>query len=262
MAQWFWRRRILNIFNIVLHFCYYLPLEKGVALYLSKLESPLPKDALCQVWLKLAQWFWRRSWKCEKFTDGQTDGQTTDNRRSEKITWALSSGELKGEISFPKGVKERLPERCYYIPLNKGEKTNFFLIFSFLQAFSSRWYVSLWNMCWIFISIAFFCSVHVQYGLTFHEVLMDYIVERLPFEIAVLGTHDIWTISIDSLSYQRFSFSIWGKDMSGRLWGWSNRYICDATRKHHKHCNHFTIQWLPQHSIYAQVTWTSNSTDS
>ena len=24
------------------------------------LESPLPKDALCQVWLKLAQWFWRR----------------------------------------------------------------------------------------------------------------------------------------------------------------------------------------------------------
>ena len=25
------------------------------------LESPLPKDALCQVWLKLAQWFWRPS---------------------------------------------------------------------------------------------------------------------------------------------------------------------------------------------------------
>ena len=36
-----------------------------------KLESPLPKDALCQVCLKLAQWFWRRRWKCEKFTDGQ-----------------------------------------------------------------------------------------------------------------------------------------------------------------------------------------------
>ena len=25
-----------------------------------KLESPWPKDALCQVWLKLVQWFWRR----------------------------------------------------------------------------------------------------------------------------------------------------------------------------------------------------------
>ena len=35
------------------------PLEKDVALHLNKLESTLPKDALCQVWLKLAQWFWR-----------------------------------------------------------------------------------------------------------------------------------------------------------------------------------------------------------
>ena len=26
---------------------------------LNKLESPSPKDALCQVGLKLAQWFWR-----------------------------------------------------------------------------------------------------------------------------------------------------------------------------------------------------------
>ena len=31
-----------------------------MVLHLKKLESPLPKDALCQVWLKLAQWFWRR----------------------------------------------------------------------------------------------------------------------------------------------------------------------------------------------------------
>ena len=76
----------------------YLPLEKGEDLYLNKLESPSPKDALCQVWLKLAQWFWRRRWKCEKFTDGQTDRwtdrQTTDDRWSEKLTWAFSSGEL------------------------------------------------------------------------------------------------------------------------------------------------------------------------
>ena len=38
----------------------YLPLEKGGALHLNKFESPSPKDALCQVWLKLAQWFRRR----------------------------------------------------------------------------------------------------------------------------------------------------------------------------------------------------------
>ena len=44
----------------IFKFRYYLPLEKGGALYFNKLESPSPKDALHQVWLKLAQWFWRR----------------------------------------------------------------------------------------------------------------------------------------------------------------------------------------------------------
>ena len=76
------------------------PSEKGVALHLCKLESPPSKDALWQVRLKLAQWFWRRSWKCEKLTDRQTDRQTTDNRRSEKLTWAFSSGELKAMHSL------------------------------------------------------------------------------------------------------------------------------------------------------------------
>ena len=44
------------------------PLEKGGALHMNKLESHSPKDTLCQVWLKLAQWFWRRRWICEKLT--------------------------------------------------------------------------------------------------------------------------------------------------------------------------------------------------
>ena len=156
LDQWFWRRIFLNFANVFSLFRNYLPLEKGRALHLNKLESPLlkdalcqvwlklaqwfwrriifflilsplgkvnlccckmkylmfkmlkrlspsPKDALCQVWLKLAQWFWRRRWKCEKFrdrrtdrqADGQTDRQTTDDRWSEKLTWAFSSGELK-----------------------------------------------------------------------------------------------------------------------------------------------------------------------
>ena len=34
---------------------YYLPLEKGVALHLNKLESPSPMVAKCKVWLKLDQ---------------------------------------------------------------------------------------------------------------------------------------------------------------------------------------------------------------
>ena len=78
LAQWFWRRRFLNLLNVFLLFRNYLPLKKGGALHLNKLESPSPKDALCQVWLKLAVWFWRRRWKCEKFTTTTTT-TTTDN---------------------------------------------------------------------------------------------------------------------------------------------------------------------------------------
>ena len=59
----------LNVVNVFLLFHNYLPLEKGVNLHLNKLEFPLPKNALCQVWLKLAKWFWRRRRNCGKFTD-------------------------------------------------------------------------------------------------------------------------------------------------------------------------------------------------
>jgi len=40
-----------------------------------KIESPFPKDASYQIWLKLVQWFCRRSRLKKKFTDGwMTDG--------------------------------------------------------------------------------------------------------------------------------------------------------------------------------------------
>ena len=60
LAQWFWRRRFLDILNMILHFRYYLPFEKGVTLHLNNLETPLTKDAVCQDWFKQGQWFWRR----------------------------------------------------------------------------------------------------------------------------------------------------------------------------------------------------------
>ena len=41
-------------------FCNNLPLKMGWVLHLNKRESPSPKDALWQVWLKMAKWFWRR----------------------------------------------------------------------------------------------------------------------------------------------------------------------------------------------------------
>ena len=97
LAQWFWRRRFLNNFNIILHFRYYLPLEKGMALHMNKLESPLPKDALCQVLFKFVQWFWRRSWKCEKFTDGQTDDRQQAIRKAHlsfQLRWPNKNQQL------------------------------------------------------------------------------------------------------------------------------------------------------------------------
>ena len=60
LAQWFWRRRFFNFVNVFSLFRNYFPLEKGGAHHLNKLESPSPNDALCQIWLKLAQWFWKR----------------------------------------------------------------------------------------------------------------------------------------------------------------------------------------------------------
>jgi hypothetical protein len=49
---------------VILLFCDYFPLAKGNPLHFNNLEpnsSPPPPDNFCQVWLKLAQWFWRRS---------------------------------------------------------------------------------------------------------------------------------------------------------------------------------------------------------
>jgi hypothetical protein len=50
-------KKIFKNFSVFLLFRYYLPLEKSNPLHLKDLESPPPKDDLCQVWLKLAQWF-------------------------------------------------------------------------------------------------------------------------------------------------------------------------------------------------------------
>ena len=109
LAQWFWRRRFFNFVNVFSLFRNYLPLEKGGALHLNKLESPSPKDALCQVWLKLAQWFWRRRWKCEKFTDGQTDGRT--DRQTDDGRQVIRKAHLSFQLRWAKNYRQKfLPE--------------------------------------------------------------------------------------------------------------------------------------------------------
>ena len=88
LACSFWRKFLKNV-SVFLLFRYYLPLGKGYPLSLNKLISPLPKDDLCQVWLKLAKGFWRRSRKCKSL---QTDGRRTTGDQN-------SSLELSAQVS-------------------------------------------------------------------------------------------------------------------------------------------------------------------
>ena len=69
------------------------PTEKD----LNNFESQLPKDALRQIWLKLAQWFWRRRKKCEKFTDRRTDRRTDGRRANRKahLSFQLSLANIE-----------------------------------------------------------------------------------------------------------------------------------------------------------------------
>ena len=70
---------------------YYLPFEKDVALHLKKLESLHPR-ILCAKF----GWNWPSGSReeDENVKSLQTDRQTTDDRWSEKLTWAFSSGEF------------------------------------------------------------------------------------------------------------------------------------------------------------------------
>ena len=72
-------------------------------------------SSFCQVWLKFTQWFWRRRWKCKKFTEIRPDRRTTDNRRSEKLTWAFSLGELK---KTPFHLKIQIMQLHFYSLIN------------------------------------------------------------------------------------------------------------------------------------------------
>ena len=92
LTQGYYVPSLIEIASVVLfkvHQCYfaicYLPLESGTVLHLNKLESHSPRYDLCQVLLKLAQWFWRRR-KYEKTTTITT---TTDKLWSRKAHLSL-----------------------------------------------------------------------------------------------------------------------------------------------------------------------------
>ena len=55
----------------------------GGVLRLNKLESPSPKDSLCQAWLKLSLCHWSRRWKRVKLTDRRG---TSDQKSSLELS--------------------------------------------------------------------------------------------------------------------------------------------------------------------------------
>ena len=82
IGPWFLGRKFSYFVNVYLLLGYYLPLDKGVALNLYTLKFPSPKDALCQVWLKMAGGLGE---DVDNVKSLQTDIRT-DDRQSEKLT--------------------------------------------------------------------------------------------------------------------------------------------------------------------------------
>ena len=119
-----------------MYFPYFIlsPLEKGGALHLYKLESPSSKDALCQVWLKLTQRFWRRSWKCEKFTTTTTTPTTT--------TTTTDKGQiLIRKAHFDSGELKTCTCECLFISQKFSETSKNIPI----KMFYSLYVLPLWN---------------------------------------------------------------------------------------------------------------------
>ena len=74
-----------------------------------KLDSPLPKDTLSQVWFKLAPWFRRRWRKCEKLTTTKT-----------RMTWKTIQIGWFNLLRLAKLFWRRLYKHCHpyiYFPI-------------------------------------------------------------------------------------------------------------------------------------------------
>ena len=79
-----------NVFSL----CHnYLPFEKDGALHLNKLKFPSSKYELCQVWLKLAQWFWRG----KVYTNANND-DNDNNKNYNNNDWQWTNFDQKSSL--------------------------------------------------------------------------------------------------------------------------------------------------------------------
>ena len=120
-----------NFENFIIFFLIsnYLPFKKILVPNFHNFESSEPKNALCQVWSKLVQWFWRRSQKCEKFTDRQTTDRQTDDRQK-----AIRKAHLSFQLRWAKKERKKKKHKN-----NNNKKTHT--------------QISIWNLSVIIMSI-------------------------------------------------------------------------------------------------------------
>ena len=97
-------------------FCKNLPLDKGVV-YFNKFDSTQPNWLCAKFVLELDQRFWRKKWKCEKFTP---DNQTDDWRQAiGKAHLSSRSGDLRtSELEF---LTKKLFSNSYFPLVKKGK---------------------------------------------------------------------------------------------------------------------------------------------
>jgi hypothetical protein len=83
---------ICNFFQCIFILSLLCHLEGGGCLSYVQFWIPFASGLFCQLWLKLAQRFWRRSRKCKSLTDKQTnDGQ-----------WAIRKAQLTFQLRWTK----------------------------------------------------------------------------------------------------------------------------------------------------------------
>ena len=87
LAQWFYSKYFrVRVFSLLVfrYYLYLYPLKKDGGLPLNKHEFLSPKIAWCQVWLKLALWFWTQD---ENFPFSQLKHFWMSNECSRKVHW-------------------------------------------------------------------------------------------------------------------------------------------------------------------------------
>ena len=109
LAQWFWRCRFSC--QCILFYPFYVPLGNGGAVLFEQTWVTFSKGCFVPSLVEIGSVGLKKKkmkmWKVYRQTDGRTDrrtnGQTTDNRWSVKLTWAFSSRELKDLNPFMTG---------------------------------------------------------------------------------------------------------------------------------------------------------------